>query len=84
MNEQERAVEVLNELAEIDSENPSNFRRRAEIMTNYRLFPQAKEDLQFAKILAKNNGNSKEILLIRQEQSRLEILEKRESYWLIE
>jgi regulator of sirC expression with transglutaminase-like and TPR domain len=84
MNEADRALEVLNELVEIDSENASNFRRRADLLISFQNYTQALEDLQAGKTLAKHSGNSKEMLLIKQSLTKLHILQSQDSYWAID
>ena len=84
MNEADRSLEVLNELVEVDSENASNFRRRADLLLSFQNYAQALEDLQTAKTLAKHSGNSKEMLLIKQSVAKLHILQSQDSYWAID
>jgi len=84
LGENEKALELSNHLVEFDGENPVNFRRRSGVYVNLGRYQDAVEDLQRAQDLAKRNGNVQEMVLIKQEKLRIEIVGRQESYWLIE
>lgn len=84
LEEYQKALDLLNELVEYDGENPTNFRRRSCVYLQLNKNQDAFEDLQRAQNLAKRNGNVHEMVLIKQEKLKADILRKQESYWLIE
>lgn len=84
LEEYQKALDLSNELIEFDGENPTNFRRRSCIYLCLNKNQDALEDLQRAQNLAKRSGNVQEMVLIKQEKLKADILRKQESYWLIE
>ena len=84
LEQYEKALELSNHLIEYDGENPINFRRRSCIYQNLGKYQDALEDLQRAQDLAKRNGNAQEMVLIKQEKLKIDIINRQESYWLID